>query len=177
MVGAVRVVALAADPDPAWRAARRLAAIIESTDDAVVAKDLNGTVMSWNRAAEQMFGYTASEMIGQSIRRIVPAHRQDEEDEMLARVARGERVDHVETVRLRKDGTLVPISLTLSPIRDDHGRIVGASKVARDIRDQKRLSAIVESSDDAIVSKDLRRHRHVVEPRGRADVRLHRRRR
>jgi len=137
------------------RASGRLAAIVDTTDDAIVAKDLKGIVTSWNRAAEMMFGFSSAEMIGQSIRRIIPADRQWEEDEVLARITRGEKVDHFETVRLRKDGTLVPISLTVSPIRDDDGTIIGASKIARDIRDRKRLAAIVDSSDDAIVSKTL----------------------
>src|SRR5229473_1277022 len=111
----------------------RLAAIIESSDDAIVGKDLDGIVFSWNRAAERIFGYTAEEMIGRPIRLIVPADRQSEEDEVLARIRRGERVDHFETMRRRKDGTLVPISLTVSPIRDADGVVVGASKIARDV--------------------------------------------
>ena len=139
----------------ARRAARRLAAIVDTSDDAIVSKDLNGIVTSWNQSAELMFGFSSAEMVGQSIRRIIPTDRQWEEDEVLARIRRGERVDHFETVRLRKDGTLIPISLTVSPILDDDGTIVGASKIARDIRDRKRLAAIVDSSDDAIVSKTL----------------------
>jgi PAS domain S-box-containing protein len=135
--------------------ARRLAAIVDSSDDAIISKDLNGIVQSWNGSAERIFGFTAQEMIGQSIRRIIPADRQSEEDEVVARVRRGEKVDHFDTVRQHKDGTLVPISLTVSPIHDDNGVVIGASKVARDIRDKKRLAAIVESSDDAIVSKTL----------------------
>jgi PAS domain S-box-containing protein len=135
--------------------ARRLAAIVESSDDAIISKDLNGIVLSWNGSAERIFGYSASEMIGQSIRLIIPNDRQSEEDEVVARLRRGEKIDHFETVRQHKDGTLIPISLTVSPIRDDAGIIVGASKVARDIRDRKRLAAIVESSDDAIISKTL----------------------
>jgi PAS domain S-box-containing protein len=135
--------------------ARRLAAIIDSSDDAIISKDLNGTVQSWNPSAERIFGYTADEMIGQSIRRIIPADRQSEEDDIIARLRRGEKVDHFETVRVHKDGTLVPISLTVSPIHNQRGEVVGASKIARDIRDRKRLAAIVESSDDAIISKTL----------------------
>jgi PAS domain S-box-containing protein len=132
-----------------------LAAIVESSDDAIVGKDCDGIVTSWNRSAERIFGYSAEEMIGQSIRRIIPANRQAEEDDVIERLRRGEKIEHVETVRQRKDATLVPISLTISPIRDGNGTIVGASKIARDITDQKRLSAIVDSSDDAIVSKTL----------------------
>jgi len=118
-------------------ASRRLAAIIESSDDAIVSKNLDGIVTSWNRAAERMFGYTADHMIGRSIRTIIPADRQSEEDDVLARIRQGVRVDHFETLRQRKDGTLIPISLTISPIRDDAGRIVGASKIARDISERQ----------------------------------------
>src|SRR3954470_21417161 len=108
--------------------AARLAAVVESSDDAIISKDLNGIVTSWNRSAERIFGYTADEMIGQSIRRIIPADRQTEEDAVVARIRSGEKVDHFETVRQHKDGTLVPISLTVSPIRDASGTVVGASK-------------------------------------------------
>jgi PAS domain S-box-containing protein len=118
----------------------RLAAVVESSDDAIVTKDLNGIVTSWNRAAERMFGYAASEAIGRSIRIIIPTDRLAEEDETLARVARGEAVDHFETVRRRKDGTLLSISLSISPIRDEAGTVVGASKIARDITEQKRAA-------------------------------------
>jgi PAS domain S-box-containing protein len=120
------------------RAARHLSALVDSSDDAIVSKDLNGIVLSWNPAAEAMFGFSVAEMIGQSIRRIIPDDRQQEEDEVLARIRRGDRVDHYETIRRRKDGTLVPISLTVSPIRQPDGTIVGASKIARDITDYKR---------------------------------------
>ena len=125
----------------AERAMRRLAAIVESSDDAIVSKDLNGIVTSWNQAAERMFGYTAAEMIGESIRTIIPADRQQEEDEVLARIRRGDKVDHFETMRQHKDGTLLPISLTVSPIRDAGGTIVGASKIARDVSERKRAEA------------------------------------
>jgi PAS domain S-box-containing protein len=143
-------------------AIRHLALVVESSDDAIVSNDLNGIITSWNRAAERLFGYTVAEAIGQSIRMLIPVDRQGEEDMVLARVRAGEAITHFETLRQRKDGTLVPISLTVSPIRDDAGRVVGASKIARDISDRvratlvsRRLVAIVESSDDAIVSKDL----------------------
>src|SRR3954471_20868313 len=135
--------------------ARRLASIVDASDDAIVSKDLNGIVHAWNRSAERTFGYTPEEMIGQSIRTIIPVDRQSEEDDVIEKLRRGETIDHFETVRVHKDGTLVPISLTVSPIRNAHGEIVGASKIARDIRDRKRLAAIVESSDDAIISKTL----------------------
>jgi PAS domain S-box-containing protein len=144
------------------RDARHLAAIVETSDDAIVSKDLDGTIVSWNAAAERLFGYTAEEIVGRSIRLIVPPDRQSEEDDLLSKVRRGESVDHFETLRVRKDGTLVPISLTVSPILSVSGKIIGASKLARDLsrsqrsqRDALRLAAIVDSSDDAIASKDL----------------------
>ena len=118
--------------------ARLLSAIVDSSDDAIVSKDLNGIVTSWNRAAQKMFGWTAAEMIGQSIRRIIPQNRMHEEDHVLASIRRGERVDHFETEREHKDGTLVAISLTVSPIRDATGTVIGASKIARDISESVR---------------------------------------
>ena len=122
---------------------RHFARVIESSDDAIISKDLNGTIKTWNRAAERMFGYTAEEAVGRSIRMIIPNDRQAEEDEVLARIRSGEMVDHYETIRQRKDGTLVPISLTVSPIRDDAGQVVGASKIARDISERSRLLSAV----------------------------------
>jgi PAS domain S-box-containing protein len=116
-------------------------AIVESSDDAIVSKDLNGIVKSWNRGAERLFGWTAEEMIGQSLLRIIPPERPDEEPSILARLRRGERVDHFETVRVHKDGSRLDISVTISPIRDPLGRIIGASKVARDITAMKRAAA------------------------------------
>jgi PAS domain S-box-containing protein len=121
--------------------ARHLAKVVEFSDDAIVSKDLNSTIMSWNRAAERMFGYTAAEAVGRSIRMIIPADRQSEEDEVLRRIRRGEAVSHYETIRCRKDGTLIPISLSVSPIYDDAGRIIGASKIARDISERAQLLA------------------------------------
>jgi two-component system, chemotaxis family, CheB/CheR fusion protein len=140
----------------------RLAAIVESSDDAIISKTLEGQIVSWNAAAERLFGYRAEEMIGKPITTIIPAERLAEEQEILARIRRGERVEHFETVRLGRDGRLVELSLTISPVRGAGGEIIGASKVARDITERKRagrlqaqLAAIVESSDDAIVSKTL----------------------
>ena len=120
---------------------RHLARVVESSDDAIISKDLDGIVTSWNRAAERMFGYTAEEVIGRSIRLIIPNDRQAEEDMVLAHVRAGEAITHFETVRLRKDGTLVPISLTVSPIHADDGHVVGASKIARNITERARLLA------------------------------------
>jgi PAS domain S-box-containing protein len=119
------------------RASRRLAAIVESSDDAIVSKDLSGITMSWNAGAERMFGYLAEEAIGQSIMMIIPPDRQDEEPRILDRVRRGEKIEHYETIRRRKDGTLIDVSLAVSPVKDRNGKIVGASKIARDISERR----------------------------------------
>ena len=120
---------------------RHLARVIESSDDAIVSKDLNSIITSWNKAAERMFGYTSAEAVGQSIRMIIPDERHAEEDMVLARVRAGQAVTHFETIRRRKDGSMIPISLTVSPIHDDTGRVIGASKIARDITERGRLLA------------------------------------
>src|SRR5204862_6834931 len=120
---------------------RLLASIIETSDDAIVSKDTNGIVTSWNNGAERVFGYTADEMIGKPIMTLVPPDRHDEEPEILERIRRGERFDHYETVRQRKDGRLVDISLTISPLKDAAGKVVGASKIARDITERKQAQA------------------------------------
>jgi PAS domain S-box-containing protein len=118
--------------------AKRFSAIVESSDDAIVSKDLNGTISTWNAAAERLFGYTAEEIIGKPVTILIPPDRCDEEVEILARLRRGERVDHYETVRRRKDGSLVEISLSVSPIKDADGRVIGASKIARNITERRR---------------------------------------
>jgi two-component system, OmpR family, sensor histidine kinase VicK len=145
-----------------WTSAEHLAAIVESSDDTILFKDLNGVIRFCNPATERIFGYRPAELIGQSVRVLIPPDRQAEEDDILARIKRGERVNHFETVRLAKGGREVDVSLTVSPVRDSSGAVVGASKTARDITEQKRararqkyLSAIVESSEDAILAKDL----------------------
>src|ERR1700687_2267505 len=120
----------------------RLAAIVDSSDDAIVSKTLEGVITSWNRGAERLFGYAATEAVGQHISLIIPEDRRAEEDDVLARLRRGERVDHFETVRRAKDGHLVPISLTISPVRDTLGVVIGASKVARDITDRHPSDAL-----------------------------------
>ncbi len=125
----------------------RLAAIVESSDDAIVSKTLDGVITSWNRAAEQMFGFTAAEAVGRHITLIIPPERRAEEDEVLARLRRGEKVDHFETVRQAKDGRRLIISLTVSPIRDATGRVIGASKVARDITERKVAEAMLRLSE------------------------------
>jgi two-component system, chemotaxis family, CheB/CheR fusion protein len=116
----------------------RLAAIVDSSNDAIISNDLNGIIVSWNLAAEKLFGYTAGEVVGKPITTLYPADRLDEASAILGRVRRGERVDHYETVRRRKDGRLIDVSLTVSPIKDGTGKIVGASKIAQDITERKR---------------------------------------
>ncbi|MBV8141370.1 MAG: PAS domain S-box protein, partial [Verrucomicrobia bacterium] len=118
--------------------ARRLAAIVASSSDAIVGKDLNGIITSWNSGAEQIFGYTAEEMIGTSIMRLIPTNRQAEEEKILSRIRRGERFDHFETVRVAKDGRELNVSITVSPIKNSSGQVIGASKVARDITERKK---------------------------------------
>ena len=139
-----------------------LAAIVNWSDDAIISKTLDGIITSWNHAAYKMFGYTEAEIIGKHISVIIPQERIDEETMIIENIRKGLRVDHFETVRVRKDKKTVNISLTVSPIKDKRGNIIGASKVARDISDQKvaeekqsMLAAIVNSSDDAIISKTL----------------------
>lgn len=114
----------------------QLAAIVESSDDAIVSKDLDGIVRTWNPGAERVFGYSAAEMVGRSIRRIIPEERQSEEDRILETLRRGERVDHFLTVRRRKDGRLIDVFVTASPIRDMDGRVVGIAKIARDVTER-----------------------------------------
>jgi PAS domain S-box-containing protein len=122
-----------------------LAAIIESSDDAIISKNLNGLITSWNRGAERLFGYRAEEVVGQPVTVLIPEDRQDEEPRILERLRRGERVEHFETVRQRKDGSQVEISLTISPVKDAQGGIVGASKIARDITEQKRAERLQQT--------------------------------
>jgi two-component system, chemotaxis family, CheB/CheR fusion protein len=136
----------------------RLAAIVDSSEDAIASKTLEGMITSWNRAAERIFGYTAEEAIGQPITIIIPKEHLGEEEEVLARIVRGDIVDHFETVRVRKDGTRLEISLTVSPIRDRSGRIIGASKIARDITAQKQaereLKTMYVEAEQANRAKD-----------------------
>jgi PAS domain S-box-containing protein len=146
LVGAVNALIDVTERRKGEDAARRLAAIVDSSDDAIVSKDLNGIIRSWNPGAERIFGYSESEVVGRSIRLIIPEDRQGEEDEVLARVARGEHISHFDTVRRRKDGTEIPISLTVSPVRDSEDRVVGASKIARDITDRKAADVAIRSS-------------------------------
>jgi PAS domain S-box-containing protein len=120
---------------------RQAAAIVENSDDAIISKDLDGVILSWNPGAERLYGYTVEEAVGQPVTMLIPEDRPDEEPGILERIRRGERIDHYETVRRRKDGTIIDVSLTVSPIRDANGRIIGASKIARDITETKRAAA------------------------------------
>lgn len=131
----------------AERATLLLGAIVDSSDDAIISKDLNGIITSWNISAERLFGYTAEEVIGKSITILIPSDRLQEEPHILSRLKRGERVDHFETIRKRKDGTLLDISLTISPVKDKAGNIVGVSKIARDITDRRRTQADLRASE------------------------------
>jgi PAS domain S-box-containing protein len=115
-----------------------LASIVESSDDSIITKSLDGIIMSWNKSAERVFGYTAEEVVGKPVTILIPTELHDEEPGILARIRRGERIDHYETVRRRRDGSLIDISLTVSPVKDSQGKIVGASKIARDITERKR---------------------------------------
>jgi two-component system, cell cycle sensor histidine kinase and response regulator CckA len=117
--------------------ARRLAAIVDTSEDAIIGKDLNSIITSWNKGAERIFGYSAEEMIGTSIIRLIPLERQAEEEEILSRIKRGDRYDHFDTIRVTKDGRQLHVSLTISPIKDANGYVVGASKIARDITERK----------------------------------------
>src|ERR1700751_2148826 len=128
---------------------RRLAAIVDNSDDAIVGKDLSSIITSWNQGAQRIFGYTADEMIGTSIKRLIPADRQDEEDKILARLRRGERFDHFETIRVTKDGRELHVSLTISPIKDAGGNVVGASKIARNITDRKLAETALRAAQEA----------------------------
>lgn len=143
------------------RAASLLAAIVNSSDDAIISKNLDGTITSWNTGAERLFGYTAKEAIGQHITLIIPHDRWNEEDKILEQVKRGQPVDHFETLRRHKDGTLLELSLTISPVKDAVGRIVGASKVAHDIAQRKQIeqalserALLLDLSNDAILVRD-----------------------
>jgi PAS domain S-box-containing protein len=131
----------------AEQALARLAAIVETSDDAIISKDLNGIIITWNRGAERLFGYRAQETIGLPVTILIPPDRIDEEATILARIRRGERVNHYETIRRRKDGTLVDVSLSVSPVADGKGKVVGASKIARDISERKRFDEELRASE------------------------------
>jgi PAS domain S-box-containing protein len=146
-----------------YRFQAQLASIVESSDDAIISKNLDGIVTSWNRGAERIFGYTSAEMIGKPITTIIPANRQDEEPTILARLRRGERIDHYETVRQRKDGTLLDVSATISPIRNAEGTIIGASKVARDVTEQKQAERLLHEAKESLEKQVALRTAHLNE--------------
>ncbi len=137
VVGALNVLLDVSAQKQEEEIAQRLAAIVESSDDAIVSKDLSGIIRSWNKGAERIFGYTEQEMIGRSITTLIPPERLDEEPGIVERIRQGERVDHYETIRRRKDGSRIHVSLTVSPVKNASGRVIGASKIARDISDKK----------------------------------------
>src|SRR5262249_3791915 len=135
--GAVNVLIDISDQRRTEADSTRLAAIVSSSDDAIVSKTFDGVITSWNTGATRIFGYEAGEMIGQSIMKIIPPELEGEEKQIVAKLRRGERIDHYETIRIAKDGRRVDISLTVSPLRNKAGHLVGASKVARDISERK----------------------------------------
>ena len=156
-------------PQEHFRTAAYLAAIVDSSEDAIISKNLSGIIQSWNRSAERIFGYSAEEAIGRNIGVIIPPDLYDEEVQILGRLRQGERIEHFETVRKRKDGTRIDISLTISPIRDEKGEIIAASTIARDITVQNhaqraiveaknRLAVTLGSIGDAVVATDTHGH-------------------
>jgi PAS domain S-box-containing protein len=163
LIGAVNLLMDTTGRENDARASRHLAAIVESSEDAVISKNMDGVIQSWNAAAERMFGYTAPEIVGRSVLNLIPPERHHEEDEILRRLRLGERLEHFETVRRAKDGSLIDVSLTVSPIKDASGNIAGASKIVRDISMEKRahrqLEILHRTSRD--ISRDLNLERVV----------------
>jgi PAS domain S-box-containing protein len=153
IIGAINVFWDVTEWKLAEQASARLIALVESSEDAIISKDLNGIVISWNQAAERIFGYTAEEVIGKSITLLIPPERYDEEPSILERIRRGERVEHYETVRQHKDGSLLDISLTVSPIRNAAGNIVGASTIAREITRRKQMEAALHASEEQLAAE------------------------
>jgi PAS domain S-box-containing protein len=161
VVGAINCLYEMTQRKQAEALALRLAAVVQSSHDAIAAKDLNGIITDWNKSAERIFGYTREEVIGKSILMLIPPERRSEEVNILSRVRRGQSLDHYETVRQRKDGTLIDVSLTISPIKDSKGKIVGVSKIARDITKQKKVerqlaeqARLLDLTKDAIIVRD-----------------------
>ena len=144
LIGALNMFVDISERKNGERTAQHFAAIVESSEDAIISKSLDGIIVSWNKGAERLFGYSAHEIIGKSVLTLIPQDRQGEEPGILARLRNGERIDHYETIRQRKDGTLMDVSLTVSPVRDGSGRIVGASKIARDVTEQKRATGALD---------------------------------
>lgn len=164
VMGAVHLLVDVTDRERSEQDTHRLAAIVESSGDAIISKQLDGTITSWNGAAERLFGYTAEEIVGQSVLTLIPEDRRDEEVDIIGRLRRGERVEHFETVRRHKSGRLLDISLTISPIRRSDGTIIGASKIARDITQRKQADELLQRQAERleilnrvarIISQDL----------------------
>lgn len=144
LIGAVNMLVDISDRKGHERAVAHLAAIVESSDDAIVSKNLDGIIQTWNKAAERIFGYAPEEIIGKSILTLIPPDRHHEEETILARIRSGQRLEHYETVRMRKDGSLIDVSITVSPVKGPGGGVVGASKIARDISERRRAEATKE---------------------------------
>jgi PAS domain S-box-containing protein len=145
------------------RSAYHFAAIVESSEDAIISKDTNGIIQSWNKSAERLFGYIPAEIVGKSVLTLIPTERHSEEDEILGKIRRGERIEHFETVRQAKDGTLIDISLTVSPIKDNNGNVIGASKIVRDITEKKRAEALLEQQAQHLAALNQTLERRVEE--------------
>lgn len=163
IVGGINMLVDITERKQAEEARAKLAAIVESSDDAIVSKDLNGTITSWNRGAQQLFGYTAEEAIGQPVTMLIPSDHLAEEPTILKRIRRGESINHYETVRRRKDGTLLDISLTVSPMRNDQGQVVGASKIARDISHRRRNEEALRQAQALLADRAAQLEQAVIE--------------
>ncbi|HJU17145.1 MAG TPA: PAS domain S-box protein [Stellaceae bacterium] len=163
LIGALNLLVDITDRKAAESARAYLAALVDSSDDAIVSKNLDGIVTSWNRGAETVFGYPAEEMIGRPIAVLIPPDRLHEEDMILARLRRGQKIDHFETVRRRKDGREIDVSLTISPVLDTAGRIIGASKIARDITERKRAEAALRDLNENLERRVAERTRELAE--------------
>lgn len=174
LVGAINMLMDVTEQRAAETMRSHLAAIVQGSEDAIVSKDLNGIIQSWNPAAERVYGYLAEEVVGRSIMMLIPPDRHGEDAEILERIKRGERIEHFETVRIAKSGRIIDVSLTVSPVRDGSGRIVGASKIAKDIsearaaaRERERLLAVLEATPDLVATADAEGRLLYLNPAGR----------
>lgn len=179
LVGAINMLMDVTEQRAAETVRSHMAAIVRGSGDAIVSKDLTGKILSWNHAAEHVFGYTAEEAVGQSIMMLIPPDRRSEETAILNRVSRGERIEHFETVRIAKGGRQVHVSLTVSPVHDGAGRVVGASKIARDItearaatRERDRLQAVLEATPDLVAITNAAGRIRYINPAGRRMIGL-----